>query len=143
MANRSWSMAHGRLGAAINHMPSAISRQPFAGRPSELEPDGELRLTRRRVDVGQQRVRGAEQRPPAYRIVAGADVAARDSEIRGIEEVEELRDHLGARGADAEELREAQVDIGEPWAIDRAHGRQVPRGSERIDGRQVQFSTSG
>src|SRR5919197_2574682 len=105
---------------------------------SELESDGEFRLPRRRVDVRQQRGHGTEQRPAGRRVVARADVVAGDVEVRAVEDVEQLRDELRSRGADAEELREAQVDVGEPGTIDLRDRRQVPRRPERVDGIEIQ-----
>src|SRR5260221_725924 len=49
---------------------------------SELEPYRELGLTRRRVDVTEQRCARTKQRPAGRRVVARADVPVRRVEVR-------------------------------------------------------------
>src|SRR5262245_51606106 len=86
---------------------------------SELESDRELRLPRRVVEVREWRRARSNQRPPRRGVVAGADVGRRRREIDAVEDVEQLRDQLGARRtADAEELREPQIDVREARTID-------------------------
>src|SRR5438093_114355 len=113
MADGLWLMAYGpwlmvqpaydHLPYAIHHMPSAMSPQPWTGGASELEPHRELRLPRRRVDVGQERRALAEERT-ARRVVAGADVGVRRVEVRAVEDVEQLRDQLGTLDAEPDRL---------------------------------------
>src|SRR5260221_12190875 len=87
---------------------------------SELEPYRELGLTRRRVDVAEQRCARTKQRPAGRRVVARADVPVRRVEVRAVEDVQQLRDEFGAlRSGEPKRLRQTQVDIGEPWTIDR------------------------
>src|SRR2546425_4544122 len=105
---------------------------------SELEAHRELRLPRRRVDVREERGGRAEQ-GSAGRIVCAADVVVRRTEIRAIENVEELRDELGARrAAYAEELREPEVDVREARTVDLCHRRQIPLRPELVDRVEVQ-----
>src|SRR5438132_14181764 len=87
----------------------ALARTPcrLSPRPLKLEPDRELSLSSRRVDVRRQRIGLAEQRP-AVRVVRQGEAAGRRVEVHAIEHVEELHDEFRAlRAADAQELREA------------------------------------
>src|SRR3954468_14175362 len=64
----------------------------------ELQPNGELRLSRRRVDVRQQRCGLAEQRT-SLQVVAGVDADVRHVEVGAVEDVEQLRNQFGSDGA--------------------------------------------
>src|SRR4029077_7075074 len=82
----------------------ARSRRPL----SEFSSPGEFRLPGWGVDVGQQRLALAEERP-AGRVVGGGQAAVRRREVGAVEHVEQLRDELDlVRPADREELREAK-----------------------------------
>ena len=51
--------------------------------------------------------------------------------------------NLGAPAADAEELREPQIDVRERRTVDRTDRRETPRGAERVDGVEIQIAAAG
>src|SRR4051812_27299469 len=100
---------------------------------SELPAHREFRLTGRRVDVREQRLALPEQRP-AGRVVAGGNAAVRRGEVRAVEDVEQLRDELDlVHTPEVEELREAQVDVGESGTVHLRDRGEAPPGANRVD----------
>src|SRR5260370_17862767 len=114
-------MAYGRWLRAgrLRHRPSAISRQPWIRGASELEAHRELDLPRRRVDVRQQLVHGAERQRSGIR--------DRRIEVGAVRDVEQLRDELHAMVLDAEELRQPQIEVREAGAPDVAAPYEAAR----------------
>src|SRR5262249_28217360 len=107
----------------------------------KLEPQCEFRLSRRRINVGEQGRRGSEQRT-SVRGIARNDVCAWRGKVRAIENVEQLRDEFGPLLTNVQRLRKTQIDVRERRTVDLRDRRQVPSGPERVDRVKCQGAAS-